>query len=145
MFWPGKILLHYSYMAFWKNFKWGCIRRMIRVWAEERICKVSRGVWQEFMPHPFWCMIFYFGLFQNISRTTFRWGSSSSFRQRQFVFPFLTILIPKRGSLTNQSCVTRILTGVLMTSILMEDLKEKHFFLFWPLPGHLPHYLPQWL
>ena len=31
---------------------------------------------------------------------------------RQFLFPFLTILIPKRGSLTNQSCVTRILTGV---------------------------------
>ena len=26
----------------------------------------------------------------------------------------------------------------------MEDLKRKTFCLFWPLPGHLPHYLPQW-
>ena len=31
-----------------------------------------------------------------------------------------------------------------MTSILMEELKRKTFCLFWPLAGHLPHYLPQW-
>ena len=98
MFWPGKILLHYSYMAFWKNFKRGCIRHMIRVWAEERICKVSRGVWQEFMPHPFWCMIFYSGLFQNISRTTSRWGSSSSLRIEAIPFPSFSNLNPMRGS-----------------------------------------------
>ena len=28
-----------------------------------------------------------------------------------------------------------------MTSILMEELKRKTFCLFWPLPGHLPHYV----
>ena len=49
---------------------------------------------------------------------------------RQFLFPFLTILIPKRGSLTNHSCVTRILTGVLITSILMEELKRKTIFFY---------------
>ena len=84
------------------------------IWLESGQKRGSAKCHEEFdkfMPHLFWCMIFYFGHLQNISPTS-RWGSSSSFRTETVLSPFLTILIPKRGSLTNQSCVTRILTGV---------------------------------